>query len=154
MAKFVFRLTPVLEQRKREEQEKQRELATRELVVVNLQNELKRLDESLKSASEDLRKNRLTGASDLTFLTAHRRFLTAMQRQGLSIVQKIAAAQVHVDEARRALVEAAKRRKVIERLREKQLARWREEQARREQTEMDEIGSQIGYANVTEDHAQ
>lgn len=153
MSKFVFRLEPVLKQRKRDEQEKQRELAVRELVVVNLQAELKRLDESLKSASEDLRTNHLTGAIDLNYLTAHRRFLGAMQRQGLAVVQKIATAQAHVDDARRKLAEAAKQRKVIERLREKQLMRWREDQARREQTDMDEIGSQIGYANVSEDLA-
>src|SRR5688572_14084961 len=151
MAKFVFRLEPVLKQRKREEQERQRDLAVRELVVVNLQIELKRLDDSLQSASEDLRKNHLTGAIDLNFLTAHRRFLLSIKRQGASVIQKIAAAQVQVDEARLNLAEAAKRRKVIERLREKQLARWREDQARREQAEMDEIGTQIGYANVTED---
>jgi flagellar FliJ protein len=151
MAKFVFRFEPVLKQRKREEQERQRELATRELVAVNLQHDLKRLDESLKSAAEDLRTNHLTGAIDLNYLAAHRRFLGAMRRQGLAIVQQIAAAQVHVDEARRKLAEAAKQRKVMERLREKQFARWREDQARREQAEMDEIGSQIGYANVTED---
>src|SRR4051794_20978191 len=131
MAKFVFKLEPLLKQRKREEQEKQRELASRELVLVELQNELKRLDESLKSAAEDLRNNHLTGAIDLSYLAAHRRFLGAMQRQGMSVVQKIATAQAHVDDARRKLAEAAKQRKVIERLREKQLMRWREDQARR-----------------------
>jgi flagellar FliJ protein len=154
MARFVFKLEPLLKQRKREEQEKQRELASRELVVVNLKNELTRLDESLKSASEDLRKNHLTGAIDLNFLAAHRRFLGAMQRQGMLLVQKIATAQAHVDDARRKLAEAAKQRKVIERLREKQFARWQEDQARRELAAMDEIGSQIGYANVTEDLAR
>src|SRR5436853_5251925 len=117
MSKFVFRLEPVLKQRKREEQEKQRELAVRELVVVNLQIELKRLDDTLKGASEDLRQNHLTGAIDMSFLVAHRRFLLSMQRQGVGIAQKIVAAQVHVDDARRKLSEAAKQRKVIERLR-------------------------------------
>jgi len=151
MSKFVFRLEPVLKQRKREEQEKQRELALRELVVVNLQIELKRLDDTLKGASEDLRQNHLTGAIDMSFLVAHRRFLLSMQRQGVGVVQKIAAAHVHVDDARRKLAEAAKQRKVIERLRERHLLRWREDQARREQAEMDEIGTQIGYANLTQD---
>lgn len=151
MAKFVFRLEPVLKQRKREEQQKQRELAERELVVVNLQIELKRLDDALKGASEDLRQNHLTGSIDLSFLTAHRRFLLSMKRQGVGVVQKIAVAQVQVDEARRNLAEAAKQRKVIERLRERHLIRWKEDQARREQAEMDEIGTQIGYANLLHD---
>jgi flagellar FliJ protein len=153
MSKFIFRLEPVLKQRKREEQERQRELASRELVVVNLQNDLKRLDESLQGAAEDLRKNHLTGAINLNFLTAHRRFLTAMQRQGIGIVLQVAGAQVLVDEARQQLAEAAKRRKVIEKLREKQFARWREDQERRELAQLDEIGAQIAYANITEGDA-
>jgi flagellar FliJ protein len=153
MSKFGFRLEPVLAQRKREEQERQRELASRELVVVKLQNDLKRLDESLQGAAEDLRKNHLTGAINLNFLTAHRRFLTAMQRQGIGIVQQVAGAQVLVDEARQQLAEAAKRRKVIEKLREKQFARWREDQERRELAQLDEIGAQIAYANITEGDA-
>src|SRR5215212_2764963 len=151
MAKFVFRLEPVLKQRKREERDKQRELAVRELVVVNLQIELKRLDDALRSASDDLRNNHLTGSIDMSFLTAHRRFLLSMQRQGRGVVQQIAAAQVQVDDARRKLAEAAKQRKVIERLRERHLLRWREDLARREQAEMDEIGTQIGYANLAHD---
>jgi flagellar FliJ protein len=153
MSKFGFRLEPVLAQRKRVEQEQQRELASRELVVVNLKNDLKRLDESLRGAAEDLRKNHLTGAINLNFLTAHRRFLTAMQRQGIGIVQQVAGAQVLVDEARQQLAEAAKRRKVIEKLREKQFARWREDQERRELAQLDEIGAQIAYANITEGDA-
>jgi flagellar protein FliJ len=153
MSKFIFKLEPLLRQRKRDEQERQRELAQRELVVVNLQHELKRLDESLKGASDDLRNNHLTGAIDISFLTAHRRFLLSMKRQGAGLIQQIAAAQAHVDQARLKLIEAAKQRKVMEKLREKQFARWREGQARREQADMDEIGSQIGYANVTEDLA-
>jgi flagellar FliJ protein len=149
MARFVFRLEPVLKQRKREEQEKQRELASRELVLVNLQIELQNLDELMRGAADDLRKNHLTGAIDVSFLTAHRRFLLSVRRQGVGIVQKMATAQAHVDDARRKLAEAAKHRKVIERLRERHLERWREDQARREQAETDEIGTQIGYANAT-----
>ena len=153
MAKFVFKLEPLRKQRKREEQDKQRLLAHKVARLVELQNELTKLDQSLKSASEDLRKNHLTGSIDLSFLTAHRRFLGAMQRQGLHVAQQIAAAQMHVDEARKHLAEAAKQRKVIEKLREKQFERWREDLARREQADMDEIGNQIGYHNVIEQAA-
>jgi flagellar FliJ protein len=150
MARFVFRLESVLRQRKRAEQEAQRELAHRQATLVSFQNDLQALDEALRAASDDMRNNHLTGALDLNFLAAHRRFVNAMQRQGMNLVQKIAAAQRAVDEARALLAEAAKRRKVIEKLREKQLARWQQEQDRRETAAMDEIGSQIGYSNLIE----
>jgi flagellar FliJ protein len=150
MARFVFRLETVLRQRKRAEQEAQRELAHRQAKLVGLQNDLQSLDQALRKASEDVRDNHLTGTLDLNFLTAHRRFVNAMQRQGLNLVQKIASAQRSVDEARGLLAEAAKQRKVIEKLREKQFARWNDEQARKETAAMDEIGSQIGYSNLVE----
>ena len=150
MARFVFRLEPVLRQRERAEQEAQRELGHRQAKLVELQNELKKLDESLRRASDDVRDNHLTGRLDMNFLAAHRRFVNTLHRQGSNVVQKIAAAQRAVDEARRLLAEAAKQRKVIEKLREKQLARWKAEQDRKETAATDEIGSQIGYANLVE----
>jgi flagellar FliJ protein len=150
MARFVFRLEPVLRQRQRAEQEAKRELAHRQARLVELQNDLKKLDDALRQASDDMRDNHLTGKLNMNFLAAHRRFVNAMHRQGLNLVQKIAAAQRSVDEARHALAEAAKQRKVIEKLREKQLARWQDEQNRKETAANDEIGSQIGYANMVE----
>jgi flagellar FliJ protein len=150
MARFVFRLEPVLRQRERAEQEAQRELAHRQAKLVELQGELKKLDESLRRASDEVRDNHLIGRLDMNFLASHRRFVNAMHRQGLNLVQKIAAAQRAVDEARQLLAEAAKQRKVIEKLREKQLARWKAEQDRKESAATDEIGSQIGYANLVE----
>jgi flagellar protein FliJ len=151
MAKFVFRLAVVLRQRKRAEQECQRALAERLAVLVELQNALKRLDESAKNAGEDLRKNHLTGAIDLTYLAAHRRYMNAMQQQGLEIAKQIGAAQTVVDAARAKLTEAAKARKVIEKLRERQFERWQLDQSRRETAATDEIGSQIGYRDLIED---
>jgi flagellar FliJ protein len=150
MPRFIFRLESVLRQRKRAEQEAQRELGHRQATLVSLQNDLQSLDEALRTAAEDMRNNHLTGALDMNFLASHRRFVNAMQRQGLNLVQKIAAAQRSVDEARGLLAEAAKKRKVIEKLREKQFARWQEEQGRKETSAMDEIGSQIGYSNLME----
>jgi flagellar protein FliJ len=150
MARVKFRLAVVLRQRRRAEQECQRAVAERVARVVALQNELKQMDESVKSAADDLRKNHLTGAIDLNYLTAHRRYMNAMQQQGIALAQRIAAAQVQVNEARLKLAEAAKARKVIEKLRQRQFERWQADQAKRETAAMDEIGSQIGYANVTE----
>ena len=153
MAKFVFRLEVVLKQRKRAEQQAQRELALRQATLVQAQNELKQLDEQVKAATESVRQNHLTGVLDLNFLAAHRRFLNAMQRKGMGIVQRIAVAQKQVDDARAVLAEAAKQRKAIERLREVQHERWRQEQSRRDLAQLDEIGSQIGYHNLVEARA-
>lgn len=154
MPRFLFKLEPVLDQRKRIEQDKQRLLAIRSARLLELENELKRMDEKLRHAAEELRRNHLTGPIDLSFLTAHRRFLGGMQREGLALAHQIAQQHQVVDEARRQLFEAAKRRKAIARLRERHFERWRQDLARREQAELDEIGAQISYANLSDEAAR
>lgn len=150
MARFVFKLEALLEARQRAEKDRQRELAERAAVVVECEQQLKNLDTQVKTATDDVRENHLTGKLDLNFLAAHRRFLGAMQRSAMDVVQKLANASKRVDEARVVLVEAAKQRKVIEKLREKQLERWKAEQARRELADLDEVGGQIAFSNLSE----
>jgi len=150
MARFVFKLAGVLKQRLHEERLRQRELAERQAHVAQLQQQLKGLNERVQSASDDVRNNRLVGKLDMPFLAAHRRFLAAMQRGAVEIVQRMAIAQKQVDEARAVLAEAAKQRKIIEKLRERQIKRWRAEQDRRETIELDEIARQNAHHNITQ----
>src|SRR3954453_13820657 len=125
MPKFAFKLEGVLRQRKHVEQEKMRLLATALTHQSDCEAELQSLQESVGRTNDDLRQNHLTGVLDMSFLAAHRRYMIAMQRQAISIAQKIAAAQQRVTESRLALAEAAKQRKVMEKLREKHHERWR-----------------------------
>jgi flagellar FliJ protein len=149
MAKFVFKLEGVRRQRKHIEQQKQRELAIRQVHFVELQKTLSRLNETVEKTNADVRKNHLVGRLNMEFLAAHRRFLIGIQRQAMNLMQRLALAQRGLDEARGELAEAAKRRKAIEKLREKRFTRWKEDLAKREQAEMDEIGMQLAYQNLT-----
>src|SRR5208337_1477930 len=99
MAKFVFQLEGVLKHRENVEHQRLRELAVIQAQMTALQQELRALDASVRASEDDLRKNRLLGKLDLAFLAAHRRFRFAMQRKALDIAQKMAAVQVHVDQA-------------------------------------------------------
>jgi flagellar FliJ protein len=150
MAKFVFKLAALLRQRKREEQECQRLLAEQAAVVNAAEEAVRRINESVQAGHEDVRRH-LMGKLDMGFLTAHRRFMIATQRQAADLVQKVAIAKKLLEEARVKLTEAAKRRKAIEKLREKQFERWTADQARRETALSDEIGSQLAYHNMLED---
>lgn len=150
MARFVFSLEGVLRQRKHIEQDKQRNLALKQTALVELQESLRRMQETLQASNDDVRQNRLVGRLDMNFISTHRRFLAGMQRQGLQLAQKTALAQRAVDEARAELVEAAKGRKAIEKLREKQLERWKAEQSKKQLAELDEIGTQLAYRNLSE----
>jgi flagellar export protein FliJ len=144
MAKFVFKLHALLKQRKRDEQECQRLLAEQAAVVNAAEEAVRRMNESVAAGHDEVRRH-LMGKLDMSFLSAHRRFMGAMQRQIADLQQKAAVARKQLEEARLRLVEAAKKRKAIEKLREKQLERWQADQAHREAVLNDEIGNQLAY---------
>ncbi len=146
MPRFVFRLESVLRQRRWEEQQLQRDFALRQAQLTELQRRLKSNGEQVRNANEEMRANRLVGELDLSFLAAHRRFLAAMQRGAVELMQRMAIASRQVEEARLTLSESAKRRRAVEKLREKHFARWRADQNRREVIELDEIGVQMSNA--------
>ena len=151
MAQFKFPLDPLLRQRERVEQERQRELAVVNADLVAAQAALAEAEQKVATALADLRENRLIGRIDLAFLTAHRRFMLGMQRQGAERAQRVAAATVKVDVARRNLAEAAKGRRAIETLRDQQHERWRADQAGRETAATDEVAMQMAVADLRDE---
>ena len=150
MPRFKFQLEGVLEHRKNLEEEKQRALAAVLGEMQRLKNELADLDQVARGAVADLRENRLTGALDMSFLAAHRRFTGSVQRRAVAIAQKMALVQRQIDEARATLAAAAKDRKIIEKLRERQLERWHSQQHRQEMEELDDIGMQLAFRQLGE----
>lgn len=153
MARFIFKLEALLKQRKREEQECQRLLAEQAALANAAEEAVRRINENVQAGHEDVRRH-LMGKLDMGFLTAHRRFMGAIQRQVTELLQKVAVAKRQLEEVRTKLSEAAKRRKAMEKLREKQFDRWRSEQARRETALSDEIGNQLAYQNLLDDHLE
>ncbi len=153
MAKFNFKLGTVLRQRELLEQERQRDFAAAQGRLVAEQAELKRLDETVQLALADLRTNQLVGTLNLSFLAAHRRFMLAMQRQGIAQLAKVEAARKVMETARVALMEAAKQTKIIEKLRDRQLAAWNEAAARKETADLDEVATQMSTVSMREQWA-
>jgi flagellar FliJ protein len=143
MPKFKFQLDAVLRHRKMIEEQRMRELGAVQSVMAKMEVELRSIDASAKNVSEDVRNNRLTGTLDMAFLGAHRRYVLAMQRKALVLVQQMAAQQQLVDSARKNLAEAAKQRKIIEKLKERQHERWKSEQSRKQQEELSEVNMQL-----------
>jgi flagellar protein FliJ len=150
MAQFKFKLQAVHRQRELLEQERRREFAVAQGKLVLEQQELKRLDETVRLAVTDLRENQLIGPLNLSFLAAHRRFMLAMQRQGLAQLAKVDAAKKVVDAVRVRLLEAAKQKKIIEKLREHQELEWKEAAARKETAALDEIATQMSTVSMRE----
>jgi flagellar FliJ protein len=143
MPKFVFQLDAVLRHRKMIEEQRMRELGAAQSEMAKMQAELRAMDETTRSVSDDLRDNRLTGQLDMSFIAAHRRYVLAMQRKALALAQRMAAQQQVVDAARAKLAEAAKQRKIIEKLKERQHERWKSEQSRKELEQLGEVNMQL-----------
>jgi flagellar FliJ protein len=153
MAKFNFKLHAVLRQRELIEQQCQREFSIAAAEHAAAQAELKRLDDIVKTATVDLRENRLIGVINLSFLAAHRRFMSDMQRQGVAQIQKVELARKNMEVVRARLNEALKQKKIIEKLKEKQLAAWNEAAAKKETAALDEIAMQLSTLTMREQWA-
>jgi len=147
MARFRFKLNGVLRQRRHIERQRQRELAVVQGEMARLQDDLRLITAELKTAEEDVLTHHLVGRLDLNFLAAHRRYVLAMERRGMALVQKMANLQRQVETAQKALAAAAIQRKVMEKLREKQWERWRADLDAREAAQADEVAMQLYYRN-------
>lgn len=143
MPTFAFKLKSVLRHREIIEQQKQRDYALVLAQFKDLEDQLKALNQTMQETNDDVRQNHLTGRLDVSFITAHRRFLMGMQRKAIDLVAAMAKAQREVEVARAALAEAAKQRKVLEQLRETQHERWKQELSRKEMIAADEAAMQL-----------
>jgi len=151
MAQFKFKLEAVLKHRKSVEKEKLRDFSHAAARLKEIEDQVHELNRSMQETNDDVRKNRLVGRLDVSFITAHRRYLVGMQKRGADLVREMAERQKAVDVARAALAEAARQTKILEKLREGQQARWKEELDRKELAQMDEAGMQLGYAQLQAD---
>ena len=145
MPGFRFKLDTVLRHRERIEQDRQRDLALAQAELVKVQEQLRRLNESVENSTADLRANHLIGPINLAYLTAHRRFVLSMRREGTALVAVLREHDAKVAAARDVLAEATRERKVLEKLRENQLVKWKEGQARREAADLDEVAMQMSF---------
>src|SRR3954471_12943014 len=139
MAQFKFKLAAVLRHREAIEKEKQRDYALALARQKELEDQLKALDQQMQSTNDDVRQNHLVGRLDVSFITAHRRFLLGMRRKAMDLAAALAKAQKETEGARVVMAEAAKQRMVLDKLRERQEQRWREETARKEMMALDEV---------------
>jgi flagellar export protein FliJ len=152
MAQFKFKLAAVLRHRASVEKERQRDYALALARQKEIEDQLKALDQSMRATNDDVRQNHLVGRLDVSFITAHRRFLLGMRQKASALAAALAKAQKETEAARVVMAEAAKRRMVLEKLRETQEGRWREEMGRKEMMALDEVAMQIAFGQTAGGH--
>lgn len=137
MAKrFKFSLQPVLEQRKRFEEERQTVVAQRLRAVEEAEFELKRLNDEFRRHSDELRNDhRQLDGETLRMHYAHLQFL---DRVIVAQIQLLAERRVALDRSRQELLAASKERKVVEKLKERRHDAHVLEEQRVEQNALDD----------------
>jgi len=136
MKRFRFLLQPVLDLRKRLEDEKQLVVAMRARELEAAEAELARLNREFKSNAA-LLKERHTALAvrELQSIYAHLQFL---DRCIVAQIQIVAERRVALDRARSDLLAASREKKVVEKLKERRREAFVLEAERVEQRELDD----------------
>ena len=134
--KFTFTLQPVLDYRKRIEDQKQQTMATRQRAWEEARRELDRLNDEFRANSRELReRHREFDVEELRLRYAHLQFL---DRTIDAQIKVLAERQVALDRARKDLIAASKNRKVVDKLKERRKLAFTAEELRVEQIELDD----------------
>jgi flagellar export protein FliJ len=140
MAKFVFQLEAVLEDRRRAERQRQVAVSHMERRRVAIEVRVKGIQARLVDERRALRGELEPGravALDRVRLQMGASIHAVVELRRTAI--ELAGVLKRLDAARAELLTAAIRRKAVEKLREQQLARWKLEQSRREAAELDDL---------------
>ncbi|MGB6985087.1 MAG: flagellar export protein FliJ [Candidatus Aquilonibacter sp.] len=147
MKKFSFPLQPVLDHRKRIEDEKQLVVAQRKRALDEAEHELARLNEEFRLHAAMLRDNhKKLETRELQCIYAHLQFL---DRCIIAQIRIVAERRVALDRARTELLAASKEKKIVEKLKERRRETYVTEAQRVEQKELDDGNARrFGRAQV------
>lgn len=138
MPRFIFTLEPVLDHRKRIEDQSQRELARHLRQQMILMDQLRQMQQTIRASKHDLADG-LIGRVDMTRVSDFARYAGQTSIRAQQIVQRLAGLQQQIDAARQKLMEATRQRKALELLRDRRLAAWRQQEERRQTAELDDL---------------
>ncbi len=138
MAKFVFRLEPLLTARRHAEQDARRVVAVLERERIGFQDELRRHQQQIMSDKQQMRGS-MTGSLDMRSLRQGAGVTLHVIRKAQQVVLKLAGVSQRMESARAELRKTMTRRRAIELLREKRFDQWKIVQAKAETAVLDEL---------------
>ncbi|MCL4220536.1 MAG: flagellar FliJ family protein [Phycisphaerales bacterium] len=138
MRGFRFRLDPVLEQRRRIEEQQQLAVAEVERERLALEERIRAYARAIAQEQDDLRRQ-LTLGGDLRAARLQANASLDLTNKANRAVLELAGVHKRLDAARIRLLEAMTRRKAMEVLRDRAEQAYREEQKRRAAAELDEL---------------
>ncbi len=142
MPRFIFKLKPVLEQRTRQERERQKAVATLQRQRVALEEEIRGCQRAIDQEKADLRMLLGAGGGGAVDLRGARlQASTSLHHMARAqrAVLKLAGVHKQIAHARTDLLEATKRRKAVENLKERRFEQWKRDQDAIEARELDDL---------------
>lgn len=137
MARFIFTLQAVLEQRERMEQQRQRVVAELEVERLRLEGMVRECQRGIVAERESQRRH--LGAGDLGAARSQAAAAARLDTRAQRIVVELAGLCKRLEAARAELLEASKARKAVELLKQHRYEEWRREQERRDAAAIDEL---------------
>ena len=138
MAKFKFRLEPILKMRKSEQEQCERSLAESIGHMLNAQAQVERVDGQIDQLYQSIRRG-LAGPLEIGALIGERVWLNRLHRVRYSEGTNLADHQHRVEQAKRELAEAKRRTDIMFKLRENAKAKFHAEQNRKETVALDDL---------------
>jgi flagellar FliJ protein len=139
MARFIFPLQPLLDERRRKEEEKQLAFVRVKAARDEHSRELDRLAGALRIRGRALHECAMTGSTaNLRLYDANLRYL---ERARQSHERRSAESVPALDRAAAELLDANRERRLIEKLKERRLQEFEREEARRDELELDEANA-------------
>ncbi|MDQ7014172.1 MAG: flagellar export protein FliJ [Planctomycetota bacterium] len=140
MARFVFELEPLLEQRRREERDRMKRVAEVERDRVEIEQEAAALAQAFHDEQDALRRELGEGGGvDLGRVRLQSNASLHGLRKRHELALRGAAMLKRLDAARRELLEATTRRRAVELLRERRYEAWVAAKRTKESREVDEL---------------
>ena len=139
MARFVFPLQPLLDERRRTEEEKQLAFVRVKAARDERSRELDRIAGALRTRGRALHECAMTGsAANLRLYDANLRYL----ERALQSHERCSAESAQAfDLAAAELLDANRERRLIEKLKERRFQEFEREEARRDELELDEANA-------------
>ena len=141
---FRFNLQPVLNFRKRQEEEKQRDLAAANMEQKKISGELLALAADREAKSTEL-NNLFARPADVMMLRLYSTFLLGRDEDIERKKAELEECSERVNKKRLELQEYVKRKRVMEVLRERRMAAHVLEEHLRERIQMDEVAANIWF---------
>ena len=141
MARFQFKLDPVLFKRRAEEDGCQRDLAKSLRQRMVLRDQLRMMQQAIGQSKQQLAGG-LQGQVDVSQVLQFAQYSGQVTHRAHAFVVRLSVVEKQIDAGRNRLMEATRARKALEILRDRRYQQWRRQTQRREDAQMDELAVQ------------